>query len=225
MTTKERYDRFVALAPGLAADQYINGMHVHKNIPDLKPGANALNGLRPWLPVLTALGGNSPRGRGQDGAFASWRAIHDRREMASGPAPHFEDTHNYEARFSALLEPDVFFDRGCLTWSAGLPERLPTLEIRACDVGLQAHDTVAIALLTRALVKTVMDPPPATRPLPADRLDIAQWQATRYGLTGNLFDPARSPSLPVAVVVWELFEHVHAFFADANEESYVRNGP
>ncbi len=224
VTANERYDRFVALAPGFAADQYINGMHVHVSIPDRDTGVRALNGLRPWLPVLTALGANSPLWRGQDSGFASWRAIHYSRWMASGPPPHFEDARDYEARVSALLESDVVFDRGCLNWLARLPEHLPTLEVRASDVQLQADDTVTLALLTRALVEAAMDAPPVTHPIPAERLDIAQWQAARYGLDGRLFDPARCASLPAADVVWSLFTYVRPYFADADEESLVRAG-
>lgn len=224
VTAKERYDRFVALAPGFAADQYISGMHVHVSIPDRDTGVRALNGLRPWLPALTALGANSPLWRGQDSGFASWRAIHYSRWMASGPPPHFEDASDYEARVSALLESDVVFDRGCLNWLARLPERLPTLEVRACDVQLQADDTVTLALLTRALVEAAMEEPPVTRPIPAERLDIAQWQAARYGVDDRLFDPARCASLPAADVVWGLFAHVRPYFADADEESFVRAG-
>lgn len=196
VTAKERYDRFVALAPGFAAEQYISGMHVHVSIPDRETGVHALNGLRPWLPVLTALGANSPLWRGRDSGFASWRAIHYSRWMASGPPPHFHDVDDYEARVSALVEADVVFDRACLNWLARLPESLPTLEVRACDVQLQADDTVTIALLTRALVEAAIASPPATQPIPAERLDIAQWQAARFGLDDRLFDPASArPSL------------------------------
>lgn len=191
VTAGERYGQFAALAPGFAADQYINGMHVHVSIPDRDTGVHALNSLRPWLPVLTALGANSPMWRGQDSGFASWRAIHYSRWMASGVPPHFHDAAAYDARVAALLESDIVFDPGCLNWLARLPPHIPTLEVRACDVQLHTEDAVTLALLTRALVTTAMSLPSSEHRVPPERLDIAQWQAAKFGLDYRLFDPIR----------------------------------
>lgn len=224
VTAGERYSQFAALAPGFAADQYINGMHVHVGIPDRDAGVHALNGLRPWLPVLTALGANSPMWRGQDSGFASWRAIHYSRWMASGIPPHFHDAADYDERVGELLEADVVFDPGCLNWLARLPSHIPTLEVRACDVQLHTEDAVTIALLTRALVTAAMSLPAAEHRIPPERLDIAQWQAARFGLDDRLFEPTRGISLPAETVVWELFTHVRTFFASTSEEGFVRDG-
>lgn len=220
----DRNDRFAALAPGFAADQYINGMHVHVNVPDRETGVHALNGIRPWLPVLTALGTNSPMWRGEDSGFASWRAIHYSRWMASGVPPHFHDAADYDSRVAALLESDVVFDPGCLNWLARLPEHLPTLEVRACDVQLHAEDAVTISLLTRAMVTAAMVRPLSEHRVPAERFDISQWQAARFGLDDRLFDPIRGVSLAAETVIWELFSRVRPFFATAQEDTFVRDG-
>lgn len=224
VNTGDRYAQFAELAPGFAADQYINGMHVHVGIPDRDTGVRALNGIRPWLPVLTALGANSPMWHERDSGFASWRSIHYSRWMASGVPPHFHDAADYEARTAALVESDVVFDQGCLNWLARLPERLPTLEVRTCDVQLHADDAVTLALLIRALVTAAMALPRQDHVIPPERLDIAQWQAARYGLADRLFDATRGISLPAETVVRGLFGHVSPYFTTAADEAFVRQG-
>lgn len=111
-----RYREFADLAPGIAADQYVNGMHVHVDIPDREAGLRALNGLRRWIPVLTALSANSPLWRGADSGFASWRSIHYRRWVVFGIPPHFHDLDDYDAQIAAALRSDVVFDEATLGW-------------------------------------------------------------------------------------------------------------
>ncbi len=85
VTAKERYQAMSQDAPQLVDEQLINGMHVHVGIPDRDSGVGVLNRLRPWLPVLVALGANSPLWDGGDTGFASWRTLVFDRWPASGP--------------------------------------------------------------------------------------------------------------------------------------------
>jgi hypothetical protein len=61
-TPQERYLSLWDAAPGLVAEQLINGMHVHVHVqvPDRASGVTVVNRLRPWLHVLLALAANSP---------------------------------------------------------------------------------------------------------------------------------------------------------------------
>ena len=73
-------------------------------LADLATGVRALNGLRPWLPVLVALGANSPVWQGADTGFASWRTIQYRRWLVNGIPPRFHDLADYESRVATLPE-------------------------------------------------------------------------------------------------------------------------
>ena len=75
VTGKARYRAMSGDAPQLVDEQLINGMHVHVGIPDRDSGVGVLNRVRPWLPVLVALGANSPLWEGGDTGFASWRTL------------------------------------------------------------------------------------------------------------------------------------------------------
>ena len=218
-----RYREFAELAPGIAADQYVNGMHVHVDIPDREAGVRALNGLRRWIPVLTALSANSPLWRGVDSGFASWRSIHYRRWVVFGIPPHFPDLDDYDAQVAAALRSDVVFDEATLGWLVRLSPKHTTVEIRTCDVQLDTEATVTLALLIRALVDVAMEDT-STDSEPANLLDIAHWQAARFGLTGTLMDPETQMSAPAAEVVRKAFEHAQPALLRTQDADRVHHG-
>lgn len=218
-----RYLQMTRLAPAIAADQYINGMHVHVSVPDPETGVRALNGIRPWLPILTALGANSPFWRGQDSGFASWRSIHYRRWMVNGVPPAFHDFTDYQSRVQALVNTDVVADRGGLSWLARLSQRHPTIEVRTYDVQLQAMDAVVLATLTRALVCAATDQPPRTQP-PPELLDVAHWQAAKFGLSDRLLEPFTGTSLPAKLVLWQAYHYARPYLVDFGDDELVRSG-
>lgn len=186
----DRYHAINRFCPGIAADQYVSGTHVHVGIEDLEAGVQAMNSLRPWLPLLTALGANSPFWRGADSGFASWRTIQYLRWSVHGIPPRFADARDYLARMEYLLASDVVLDAGHIGWGARLSTRFPTVEIRVADAQLCASDVVVLALVMRALVSAGIHSP-ARIPDPApEALDIAQWQAAKFGTRGNHYDLA-----------------------------------
>lgn len=87
VTGKARYLAMSGDAPQLVDEQLINGMHVHVAVPDRESAVAALNQIRPWLPVLVALGANSPLWDGRDTGFSSWRTVIFGRWPVSGPPP------------------------------------------------------------------------------------------------------------------------------------------
>jgi carboxylate-amine ligase len=212
ITDERRYHAIRREAQALVDEQLINGMHVHVAVPDRAAGVRALNAVRPWLPVLVAMGASSPMWGGRDTGFASWRTIHFERWPVQGPPPHFADADDYEARIDALLGTGTLLDRGQLYWHARLSERYPTVEIRACDVQLRVDDAVMVAGLVRGLVETaLLEPDTATDafgPVPPELLRAATWQSARHGLDSDLYDVHRRRLARAGDVVLRLLEHV-----------------
>ncbi|KNC19578.1 hypothetical protein AC792_05675 [Arthrobacter sp. RIT-PI-e] len=199
LTDKPRYQELRASAPGIVGDQFVNGLHIHVAVPDQERGVQALNRIRPWIPLLTALGVNAPFWMGRDSGFGSWRVIHYRRWAVQGIPPYFADAADYERRISRIGATGAILDRGVLTWVARLSDSFPTLELRSCDVQLEAKDTALLAALTRAVVVTALQDAEAdTAPLVPDPelLDAALWQAARDGMEGTLVDPTSSAPVP-----------------------------
>lgn len=223
ITPGERYHRLAGMTPAIAADQYLNGMHVHLGLDTLDEGVRALNGLRPWLPLMVALGANSPMWRGSDSGFASWRSIHYRRWVANGIPPQFDSLADYQARLDALLRFDVIESPSTLAWLARISFTHGTLEIRACDVQLEAGDAVVIALLIRALVRMALDTAVVAQ-LQPELLEVAAWQSAKFGLSGCFMDPATGTQKPAADLVHETLERLQPYFEGAEDRSMVQHG-
>ncbi|WP_411103236.1 glutamate--cysteine ligase [Streptomyces sp. cmx-4-9] len=192
VTSTARYLKMRGEARLLVDEQLICGMHVHVGIPDRETGVAVLNRLRVWLPTLLAMSANGPLWDGRDTGFASWRTIIFGRWPVSGPPPYFSGLADYEDRADALVRSEVVPDRGQLYWQARLSDRYPTVEVRCCDVQLEADDAVMLAGLIRGLAATALAEekagaaPARCRP---ELLQAAMWHAARHGMGSTLVDP------------------------------------
>jgi len=191
VTSKARYRAMAGDAPQVVDEMLINGMHVHVAVADRESGVAVLNRIRPWLPVLLAMGANSPLWDGGDTGFASWRTLLFDRWPVSGPPPEFADDADYTARTQALLDAGALRDLGQIYWQARLSERYPTVEVRTLDVQLRVEDAVTLAGLVRALVEDALAGGPATGQgaVPSEMVAAGNWQAARHGLGERLIDP------------------------------------
>ncbi|MBT2450188.1 glutamate--cysteine ligase [Streptomyces sp. ISL-43] len=193
VTSTARYLKMRGEARLLVDEQLICGMHVHVGIPDRETGVAVLNRLRVWLPTLLAMSANGPLWDGRDTGFASWRTIVFGRWPVSGPPPYFAGAADYEARADGLVESGLIPDRGQMYWHARLSDRYPTVEVRCCDVQLEADDAVMLAGVVRALAATaIAEEKAGAAPAlcPPELLHAATWHAARHGMGSTLVDPA-----------------------------------
>ncbi|MDO0925300.1 glutamate--cysteine ligase [Streptomyces sp. TG1A-8] len=210
VTDQARYRVMQQQAPQLVAEQMVDGMHVHVAVPGRRAAVQVLNRIRVWLPVLTAMGANSPFWEGHDTGFASWRTVVFGRWPVSGVPPCFADEADYDVRVRRLLSTKVISDTGQLYWQARLSETYPTVEVRCLDVQLRTDEAVMFAGLVRALVDTAVGEAAAGRKapdIPAELIDVAMWQAARYGLSGELILPG-GERRRAGDAVYGLLEHV-----------------
>ncbi|WNI14518.1 carboxylate-amine ligase [Actinacidiphila sp. ITFR-21] len=227
VTPTRRYREMRVDAGRLVDEQLICGMHVHVAVPDRSAGASALGRLRPWLPVLVALGANSPFWDGRDTGFASWRTVVFGRWPVSGSPPFFADGVEYERRVGALLATGVIRDRHQLYWHARLSEEFPTLEVRTPDVQLDVDSAVTLAGIARALVATALrESRRGARPLdpPSSVLYAAGWHAARHGLADGLVDPRQGTPAPAADVVGALLGHIGPALAELGDTERIGAG-
>ncbi|WP_042386832.1 carboxylate-amine ligase [Streptacidiphilus melanogenes] len=222
-----RYAEMRSQAQVLVDEQLITGMHVHVGVPDRGSAVAAVTRLRPWLPVLAAMGANSPLWDGRDTGYASWRTLLFGRWPVSGPPPAFADAADYERRVQDLLRAGVMADRRQVYWHARPSERYPTVEVRVLDVQPSPCDAVLYVGLIRALVVRAVQeerdgvPPPADAP---ELLEANTWWAARYGLTGSLCDPGSGRQREAGAVVDELVEQVSPVLAATGDRTTVERG-
>ena len=211
LATAERYAPIVTRSAHLGRDQFIAGMHVHVGVdtPDLRVAV--VDGLRAWLPVLTAVSANSPFWFGTDTGFDSYRTVHWRRWPVAGPPPRTRDSAGWGAAVSALVAAGAIPDASFAYWDVRVATRHPTVEVRCADVQGSVDDVVALAGLVRGLAAAVLDDVAAGRePLdpPQDVLRYASWHAARYGLEAELVHPRTGILAPAHGVVGDLLAMV-----------------
>ncbi|MEU9144097.1 glutamate--cysteine ligase [Streptomyces sp. NPDC048349] len=182
-------------------DFAISALHVHVHLPDRELAVLTANHLRPWLPLLIALSANSPYHRGLDTGYASWRAVIRSRFPCLGPPPRATSWQEHQRLAVTIASTEAMLDAETPYWDLRPNPRLPTLEIRAMDVLQDLDETVAVAVLLRALVHTAADRARRGDPGPAwegEVLRAACWRAARDGWSGDGFDPVTGRARPVS---------------------------
>ncbi|MFD6700028.1 MULTISPECIES: YbdK family carboxylate-amine ligase [unclassified Microbacterium] len=201
----ERYAEIASEVTSLTNDHQICGLHVHVGV-DRDLGVRASNALRGWLPVLLALSGNSPFWSGRDTGYDSWRAIHSRRWTTYGIPPVFRDTDDYDRTVAALIGIGATTDARALNWNVRLSTVYPTIEVRVCDVQLDAASSVTLAIVIRALVDAAHDD--STLPHGREPWDAALWHAARHGTGDTLVHPGTGGLASASEVLDALIERV-----------------
>jgi carboxylate-amine ligase len=109
-------------------------------------------------------------------------------------------------------------------WDIRPNPRFPTVEIRAMDVMADVEDTVAVAVLLRALVSTAKNQVSCgdTGPRPSSEvLRAAYWRAARDGWSGGGVDALTGQILPARVQADRLFDHVRPALAEYGDTDVV----
>lgn len=217
----ERYRRIVEHFGRLGSEQLVCGCHVHVGVESDEEAIAVLDRVRVWLPTLLAISANSPYWQGEDSGYASYRAQVMGRWPSAGPPDLFGSHQAYRERVEAMVASGVVLDEGMIYLDARPSRSYPTLEFRAADVCQDPRDAVVVAALCRALVEMAAaewaagQPAP---PVPTQMLRLATWQASRFGLSGDLLDPYTSRPRPAAEVVAALVDHVRPALREADDD-------
>ena len=220
----ERYGQLAEKFGVTAAEQLTCGCHVHVEISSDEEGVAVLDRIRTWLPVLQAIASNSPYWNGADSGYAGYRSQAWNRWPTTGPCDIFGSAAAYHAHVRSALASGVPLDKAALYFDARLSDRHPTVEVRVADVCLFADDAVLVAALVRGLVETAIREwrkgiPPL--PVPGSVLRLAAWQASRYGLEGDLVDPVAGEPRPASEMVMALLDHLRPVLTEQGELAAV----
>jgi carboxylate-amine ligase len=74
VTLRPRYQHMAHRFGPIAAEQMVNGCHVHVAVPDREAAVAVVGRLGPWLAPLLAVSANSPFWAGADTGYASYRS-------------------------------------------------------------------------------------------------------------------------------------------------------
>lgn len=193
------------------AEQLVCGMHVHVSVSSEDEAVGALDRVRPWLPVLTALSAGSPFWQGVDTGYASFRSQLWRRWPSAGSPGPFGTPDAYHRQVDELVGTDTIVDDGMAYFDVRLARGFPTLEVRVADVCPRVEVSATVALLARALVERAASDwagGVASPEVSPTTVALMTFRAARSGLAGDLVDPVSLRPRPAAAVVGALLEHV-----------------
>lgn len=211
ITDKERYAAIRHLLGDAVADP-TGGLHVHVGMPDAETAIRAFNALRRHLPLLQALGANSPFRHGRDTGLASAREVAMRGWPRSGVPRAMRDFEDFCASSALLARAADVRDYTWFWWKLRPHPRLGTVEVRALDAQTSLEDVAAVVALTHCLARHAALAPAEPDP-PAEILDEAAFRAARFGTEAELPD-AEGRLVPVRA----LLEGVLALVADDARE-------
>jgi carboxylate-amine ligase len=206
-----RYRAGVAQYRTMLDDFMVCSTHVHVYLPDRELAVRVSNHLRPWLPLLIAVSANSPFHQGIDTGYADWRAVIRSRFPCLGPPPYAESLRHHDELAAAIADSGAMLNVATPFWDIRQNPKLPTLEVRSMDVVADVDDTVALAMLVRALVAVSTDKVLAGDPGPqpaSEVLRAAYWRAARDGWPGCGVDALSGEILPTSVQMARLVDHV-----------------
>ncbi len=224
VTPKESYLGLERDYQHLAREKIICGCHVHVGVSDPEAIIQVLNRARPWLPAILALSVNSPFWLGEDTGYGSYRTEIWRRWPTAGTPDPFGSREEFDRFVDVLLKTGSIDDPARIHWDVRPSPRFSTLEFRVTDVGLTVEDTVTVAGLVRALVRTchAQAAEGGEPPLPrAELMRLATWRAARYGLEDDLVDVVGERSLPAPELLGVVLDFVRSALEDHGEWELV----
>ncbi|WCB96174.1 Putative glutamate--cysteine ligase 2 [Baekduia alba] len=201
ITDKERYAAIRHLLGDAVADP-TGGLHVHVGMPDAETAIKAFNALRRHLPLLQALGANSPFRHGRDTGLASAREIAMRGWPRSGVPLAMRDFEDFCTSSVRLARAADVPDYTWFWWKLRPHPRLGTVEVRALDAQTSLDDLAPVVALAHCLARHAATAASEPDP-PAEVLDEGAFRAARFGIAAELPD-VDGRRRPVSVLLEEV---------------------
>lgn len=227
VSPNDRYRDMVEIFGETARNGDTCGTHVHVAIDSPEEGVGVIDRIAPWLPVLVAIGANSPFAEGRDTRYASWRSQAWSRWPSAGPTEAFGSLEGYREASRLLRMTGAARDEGMLYFDARLSAAHPTVEIRVLDACTDLDDVVLAAALIRGLVEHAASEWAAGGPVPGCRAELlraAHWRAARMGLSNTLVHPERRELAAAREVILALVERIRPHLEDTGDLPLVRDG-
>lgn len=220
LTPKDRYRGIAEDYQQLAREQIIFGCHVHVGISDREAAIRVMNRSRPWLAPILALSGNSPFWMGVDTGYSSYRSELFQRFPTVNTPYVLSSRAEYDDVVASLVSTGMIEDASKIYWDVRPSSRFETLEFRVADVCSTIDEAVMVAGLCRALARECASRDSRGEPIAHARPELlraAKWNASRYGVEGELIDPDSRRSLPAADRIASLLAFVQPSLEAAGE--------
>ncbi len=195
----ERF-RHVLERYGYLAKQFtVFGQHIHLGCASGDDAVYLVHMMTRYVPHFIALSAASPFYQGEDTSFQSSRLTAVNAFPLAGHMPFVEDWAEFMVYFGKMRALGVVQSMKDFYWDIRPKPEFGTIEIRVCDTPLSVTRAAQLAAYAQALARWLLD----ERPRPARR-DVYlvnafnRFEASRYGLRGQLIDPFEEAKRPLA---------------------------
>ncbi len=206
-TRLERFRDLTVELQAAARRLLICGMHVHVGIEDDELRIDLMNQMSYFVPHLLALSTSSPFWEGLDTGLHSYRMTIFDTLPRTGLPQRFDSFLEFQRHVDILVNAGLLEDATKIWWDLRPSARYPTLETRIFDVCTTLDDAVALAALTRCLLRMLYRlrvKNQRWRIYNLMLLDENRWRAMRYGTEGSLLDLARGELIPFTQLIGEV---------------------
>ncbi len=189
----QRYHLVSELYGYLAKQFTVYGQHIHIGCPSGDHAVLLGNFLGAYLPDFIALAACSPFYQGVDTAFQSSRLTSVNAFPLSGRMPGFSNWQEFNAYFAEMKSLGIVESMKDFYWDLRPKPEYGTIEIRVCDSPLDIRTAAMLAAYAQALAAYCFERlTPGTPPSPgAEKVhSYNRFQACRFGLKGQVIDPA-----------------------------------
>jgi carboxylate-amine ligase len=221
IVAKDRYRELVSLLGFVARQELIFGMHVHVGIDDPDKAIHVANGMRVHVPLLIALGANSPFWRADLTGLLCTRMPIFRSFPRVGLPPAYRNFEEYADRIEFMVRSKVMEDYTLLWYDVRPHPSLGTVEIRAMDSQTRVEHTLGIAALIQAMVKELCEHFDSGQQLseyPYEMLDENRWLAARNGVSGDIVDLPNASRVPTRELAERVRERLRGHAEDLGAE-------
>ncbi len=232
VTQSPRYRHLAEVYGYLAKHVTIFGQHVHIGCTGGDVALRLLHGLSRYIPHFLALSASSPYYQGVDTAFQSARLNAMAPYPTSGHAPYIVTWSAFQEYFGTLRSCGIVESMKDLYWDIRPKPEYGTVEVRVFDTPLTVEKAATLAayvqiLCRRLLTEDCPAPPPESYLVYA----YNRFQSCRFGLDGDLIDPAtrahrsiREDVLQTLATLDRYAEELDAAEALRDVERWTRDG-
>jgi carboxylate-amine ligase len=191
VTDRPRYRKLAEIFGYLAKHVTIFGQHVHIGCADGDTALRLLHALSRYIPHFLALAASSPYYQGVDTAFDSARLNAMAPYPTSGFAPPIVSWEAFDDYYGMLRDYGIIESMKDLYWDIRPKPEYGTVEVRVFDTPLTVDKAAILAAYVQVLCHRLLAER-GTADLEATYRVYAynRFQACRFGLEGDLIDPA-----------------------------------
>jgi carboxylate-amine ligase len=195
----ERFRHILERYGYLAKQFTVFGQHIHVGCASGDEAVYLVHMMTRYVPHFIALSAASPFYQGEDTSFQSSRLTAVNAFPLAGHMPFVEDWAEFIEYYEKMHALGVVESMKDLYWDIRPKPEFGTIEIRVCDTPLSVGRAAQLAAYAQALTKWFLDERPR-QPKRAVYLVNAfnRFEASRFGLRGQLIDPYEEVKRPLA---------------------------